>query len=239
LADLSETLGSQISPPLKLSVIVPALNEAVLIESSLAALQTLRAAGTEVILVDGGSADATVQLASPLVDRAIVAERGRARQMNAGAQIASGDVFVFLHADTRLPEAADTAIQNALCNSSTVWGRFDVHIDGSSVMLTVVAAMMNWRSRLTGIATGDQAIFVRRADFLAVNGFPSQNLMEDIEISRRLLRRSAPLCLSQRVTTSGRRWRQGGVWRTIFMMWGLRLKYWLGTPADKLWEQYK
>ena len=223
----------------RLSVIVPVLNEAAVIELSLASLQPLRKQGVELILVDGGSTDATISLAAPLVDRSIVSIRGRAMQMNAGAAIARADVLLFLHADTALPPDALSAILDGLATSAKAWGRFDVRIAGQPFMLRVIAAMMNWRSRLTGIATGDQAIFVRKAEFLAVHGFPNQVLMEDIAISRELGRRSAPLCLRQKVTTSGRRWCYGGVWRTIFLMWRLRLLYWLGASPEKLLKEYK
>ncbi|MDO8176768.1 MAG: TIGR04283 family arsenosugar biosynthesis glycosyltransferase [Undibacterium sp.] len=234
---MAERLPLDVLPTL--SVIVPVLNEAGAIVGTLGDLQAMRAAGAEVILVDGGSSDATLQLALPLVDRVITAARGRASQMNAGAAVAGGDTILFLHADTRLPPGAHHAILQGLATSAKAWGRFDVIIEGEQKMLKLIAAMMNWRSRLTGMATGDQAIFVRRADFVAVGGFPAQALMEDIEISRRLKRRSAPLCLAQKVRTSGRRWSTAGVWRTIVLMWHLRLLYWLGVPADKLAEKYK
>lgn len=223
----------------RLSVIVPVLNEEVVIEATLASLQSLRDQGAELILVDGGSSDATVWLANPFVDQKIDSARGRANQMNAGAAAARAEVLLFLHADTRLPAGALDAILNGLATSAKSWGRFDVIIEGQPFMLRVIASMMNWRSRMTGIATGDQAIFVRRTDFLAVGGFPAQALMEDITISSKLAKRSAPLCLRQKVTTSGRRWSSGGVWRTIAMMWRLRLLYWLGVPAEHLVKEYK
>ncbi len=239
MADKSATSTRLSAARLQLSVIIPVLNEEALISVTLASLQAMRAAGTQVILVDGGSSDATVRLALPLVDALIEGVRGRASQMNAGAELAQGDVLLFLHADTRLPEDAGEAILQGLAASKKVWGRFDVTIEGEPFMLRVIGAMMNWRSRLTGIATGDQAIFVRRDDFLAVGGFPAQALMEDIAISHRLRQRSAPLCLAEKVTTSGRRWSEQGVWRTIFLMWRLRLKYWLGVPAEQLAREYK
>ena len=225
--------------PFQLSVIVPVLNEESVIVSALESLQGMRANGVQVILVDGGSHDATVNLAQPLVDHLINGVRGRASQMNAGAKIASGDVFLFLHADTLLPHNANEILLQQFATSKKAWGRFNVRIEGKPFMLRVIAHMMNWRSRLTGIATGDQAIFVRRDDFFAVGGFPNQPLMEDIELSRKLKRRSAPLCLTQKVTTSGRRWSEAGVWRTIFLMWRLRFKYWLGVSADQIHKEYK
>jgi rSAM/selenodomain-associated transferase 2 len=223
----------------RLSVIVPVLNEAAEIVATLVNLQPLRELGVELILVDGGSSDATVKLAKPLVDQSINAIRGRANQMNAGAAVARGEILLFLHADTLLPAGAFEAISNGLAASNKAWGRFDILIEGQPLMLRVIASMMNWRSRLTGIATGDQAIFVRSVDFFAVQGFPQLALMEDIAISRSLGRRSAPLCLQQKVTTSGRRWVNGGVWRTIFLMWRLRLLYWLGVPPEQLLKEYR
>ena len=237
MAEVCDELTSVALP--RLSVIVPVLNEAAVITLSLESLQPLRKQGVELILVDGGSTDATVSLAAPLVDTSIVSIRGRAMQMNAGAAIARADVLLFLHADTTLPTDALPAILDGLATSAKTWGRFDVRIEGQPFMLRVIAAMMNWRSRLTGIATGDQAIFVRKADFLAVQGFPYQALMEDIAISRSLGQHSAPLCLHQKVTTSGRRWCHGGVWRTIFLMWRLRLLYWLGVSPEQLLKKYK
>jgi rSAM/selenodomain-associated transferase 2 len=228
-------------------VIVPVLNEAANISATLACLQALRACGAEVILVDGGSSDATLEISQPLVDRQIHSARGRANQMNAGAAAARGDILLFLHADTRLPPDALGLITRGLTSLSTTlgtgsdktWGRFDVHIDGKPRMLRLIAAMMNLRSRLSGIATGDQAIFIRRTEFVAVGGFPDLALMEDIEISTRLKRRSRPLCLRQKVATSGRRWVSRGVWRTILLMWRLRLLYWCGVPAEKLLKEYQ
>lgn len=222
-----------------LSIIVPVLNEAAEIETTLANLQPLRKQGAELILVDGGSSDATVSLALPSVDVCIDSRRGRAHQMNAGAAVARADILLFLHADTHLPAAAFESILNGLATSAKAWGRFDVIIEGRPFMLRVIAAMMNWRSRFTGIATGDQAIFVRKTDFLALGGFPKQVLMEDIALSRSLKERSSPLCLRLKVTTSGRRWLNGGVWRTIGMMWRLRLLYWLGVSPEQLIKEYK
>lgn len=222
-----------------LSVIIPVLNEASHIEATLRALQPLRDDGAELIVVDGGSADDTAGLAAPLSDRLVHAKRGRASQMNAGAAVSHGEILLFLHADTLLPEEADALILDRLKSSRCVWGRFDVRIAGRPAMLRLIALLMNLRSRLTGIATGDQAIFVRRDVFFAVGCFPDQSLMEDVELSRRLKRRSAPLCLHARVTTSGRRWETQGVWRTILLMWSLRLRYWLGTPAEQLAKAYR
>jgi rSAM/selenodomain-associated transferase 2 len=220
----------------RLTVVVPTLNEAHGIRASLEALAPLRARGHEVIVADGGSADATARLALGHCDQVVHAPRGRALQMNAGAQAARGDALVFLHADTRLPAQADAAILAAL--QSHLWGRFDVKIDGDHALLKVVACAMSLRSRLTGIATGDQAIFVERGAFAAVGGFPDIALMEDIVLSRRLKRLGRPLCLKARALTSGRRWEKHGVVRTILTMWRLRLAFFLGAEPGKLAASY-
>ena len=219
-----------------LSIIVPALNEALQITERLQTLQHLRQQGVELILVDGGSSDATVSCATMLADHVIVSARGRALQMNAGASHASGNVLLFLHVDTDLPAAADQLIAAALRRGE--WGRFDVTLSGSHWMLPVIAAMMNWRSRLTGIATGDQAIFIRRSLFEQVHGYASIALMEDIELSSRLKKISAPVCLRERVCSSARRWEKQGIWRTIWLMWRLRLAYFLGADPQQLAVAY-
>ncbi len=218
---------------MKLSIIVPALDEAQAIGATLEALQGLRARGHELIVADGGSGDGTPALAAPLADLVIAAPCGRARQMNAGAARARGEALVFLHGDTRLPPNADALVAAAL--AERVWGRFDVRIEGGSPLLAVVALGMNLRSRLTGIATGDQAIFVRRGAFA---GFPEIALMEDIAFSRAMKRASPPACLRVRVTTSGRRWERHVVLRTVLLMWWLRLAYFLGAPPDELARRY-
>jgi rSAM/selenodomain-associated transferase 2 len=221
-----------------LSIIVPVINEAASIESSLAALSPLRHAGAEVIVVDGGSTDQTVALAQSVAGRIITAPRGRGAQMNAGAAVASGDVLLFLHSDTRLPPAANTLIQDGLARSGRAWGRFDIEIAGRHPLLPVIARMVNLRSRLSGIVTGDQAMFVTRAAFESLRGFPEIPLMEDIAMSRKLKAVSRPLCLAERVTTSGRRWEKHGVWRTMLLMWRLRLSYFLGGDPAKLARIY-
>jgi rSAM/selenodomain-associated transferase 2 len=220
-----------------ISIVMPVLDEADGIVAALAALQPLRAAGAEVLVVDGGSTDATVALATPLADRVIAAPRGRASQMNAGAAVARGEVLLFLHADTILPEGAMHLIAAAV-SASRVWGRFDVAINGRSPWLPLVATLMSRRSRLTGIATGDQAMFVTRSAFTTVGGFPDLPLMEDIELSKRLLQHSRPACIAARVTTSGRRWERHGIWRTILTMWRFRLRYFLGADPAQLAREY-
>jgi rSAM/selenodomain-associated transferase 2 len=223
-------------PPL--SVVMPVLDEAPAIEAALAPLQALRAAGTEVIVVDGGSRDATRALAAPWADRVLEAPRGRAAQMNAGAAAASGEVLLFLHADTTLPADAARAVIAGLKGSGRQWGRFDVTIAGADPLLAVVAFFMNGRSRATGIATGDQAMFARRAAFQRAGGFPAIPLMEDVALSKRLKRESPPLCLRERVVTSGRRWEKHGTVRTIVLMWRLRLAFALGADPGSLARRY-
>ena len=221
-----------------LSIIVPALDEAPRIASTLAALAPLRRRRAEVLVVDGGSRDATREIAAPLCDRVLEAPRGRAAQMNAGARESRGAILLFLHADTRLPEDAFDAIERALADGRPAWGRFDVRIEGRSPLLAVVASMMNLRSRLTGIATGDQAMFVRREAFERAGGFPAIALMEDIALSKSLKRISRPACLRARATTSGRRWERDGVLATIALMWRLRLAYALGADPQRLAHRY-
>jgi rSAM/selenodomain-associated transferase 2 len=223
----------------RLSIIMPVLDEGEGIAGALDALAELRALGVEVMVVDGGSRDATVQRARLRADQVLTAPLGRALQMNAGAAKASGDVLLFLHADTRLPHEAERLVLDGLARSNQAWGRFDVTIEGRHPMLKLVATMMNLRSRLTGIATGDQAIFVKRDAFLAAGGFPEIPLMEDIALSKRLKRSGRPLCLRERVTTSGRRWEANGVFRTIFLMWRLRLAYFLGADPAALAGRYR
>ncbi len=225
-------------PPPALSVVVPVLDEARVIVECLTALVPLRRRGAQIIVADGGSRDHTLALATPLADNVVSAPRGRSSQLNAGAARARSEVLLFLHADTLLPPGADTLIQQAL-SRGFVWGRFDVTINGQPRMLRVVAAMMNLRSRWTGIATGDQALFVRRDVFDAVGGFPQQPLMEDIEICRRLRLQGRPACVRDRVVTSGRRWEQRGVWRTIVLMWWLRWRYWRGASPAELAKAYR
>jgi len=220
----------------RLTIVVPVLNEAAIVVAALQALAPLRARGAEIIVADGFSRDGTAQLAGPFADRVITVPRGRGAPMNAGAALGSGDAFLFLHADTALPDGADRLIDAALARRA--WGRFDLRIAGSHPLLAVIARMMNWRSRLTGIATGDQAIFVTREAFDAVGGFPDLPLMEDIAISRRLKRRCRPFCIATPVVTSGRRWEQNGVLRTILLMWRLRLSYYLGVEPALLAELY-
>jgi rSAM/selenodomain-associated transferase 2 len=222
----------------KISIIMPVLNEATGIQSALQALQPLRARGHELIVVDGGSDDATTRLIGQDADRIIEAARGRAHQMNAGARAARGDVLLFLHADTRLPRDADRLLLEGLRNSTRCWGRFDVRIDSASPLLRLVSAMMNLRSRLTGICTGDQAVFVATDAFARSGGYAPLALMEDIALSAQLRRRSAPLAIRTAVSTSARRWERDGVWRTILLMWWLRLRFFFGASPARLARIY-
>jgi rSAM/selenodomain-associated transferase 2 len=217
----------------RLTVVVPALNEASGIAACLGALAPLRTCGHEVIVADGGSTDGTPEIAGPLCDRVLAAPRGRAAQMNAGAAAAVGDALLFLHADTRLPPDADRLVREAL--ATRAWGRFDVAIESDDPRLAVIAYFINRRSRLTGIATGDQAIFVRRDAF---PGFPPIALMEDVAFSRSMKRVSPPACLAARVVTSARRWEKLGVARTVLLMWRLRYDYWRGADPDELARRY-
>jgi rSAM/selenodomain-associated transferase 2 len=222
----------------RLSIIMPVLDEGSAIVTALDALADLRALGVELIVVDGGSRDATVQRARLRADRVLTAPRGRALQMNAGAEKAAGDVLLFLHTDTRLPPAAEHVILNSLEHTGRAWGRFDVTIAGRHPLLAVISRLMNIRSRVTGIATGDQAIFVKRDAFAAAGGYPPIALMEDIALCKRLKRIGPPLCLSERVVTSGRRWERRGVLTTILLMWRLRLAYFFGADPARLAQHY-
>lgn len=223
----------------RISIIVPALNEAAGIREALAPLQPLRARGHEIIVVDGGSTDGTPALAAPLADRVVASARGRAVQQNAGAAAAAGDVLLFLHADTTLPYDADALVLGGLRRTGRGWGRFDVRLSGHHPLLRVVERMIGLRSRLSGIATGDQAIFVRREWFRRAGGFPAIPLMEDVAITRALKRLGPPLCLRARATTSSRRWEERGIVRTIVLMWRLRWAYARGADPAELARRYR
>src|SRR5258708_16049477 len=225
-------------PPSSLSIVVPTLNEAAGIVVFLDALQPLRERGVELILVDGGSRDGTVAAAAPLVDQVLSSPRGRALQMNAGAARAGGDVLLFLHADARLPRDAERLILDGLRETGGGWGRFDIRLSGAAPMLRVVEWMMNRRSRLTGIATGDQGLFVDHGLFDAVGGFPAIALMEDVALSATLKRHGRPLCLAQKVVASSRRWEKHGIWGTIALMWRLRLAPFLGPGTTPVAGKY-
>jgi rSAM/selenodomain-associated transferase 2 len=223
----------------RLSIVIPCLNEAGVIGSLLQLLQPLRTQGHEVILVDGGSSDGTPAVAGPLVDCLLLSEAGRGRQMNRGAQVATREILWFLHADSLLPPGATQAVLEGLGQSGQAWGRFDVRFAGSHPLLRLVAFMMNWRSRLSGIATGDQGVFVAREAFVRVGGFPEIPLMEDVALSRALKRVSRPLCLRLPLVTSSRRWESRGILRTIVLMWWLRLAFALGVSPQRLARMYR
>ncbi len=225
--------------PAKISIIIPCLNEAKHIAATLTPLQSLRQRGHEVILVDGGSDDDTPSLARPMVDLLCHAETGRARQMNHGAALATGDALCFLHADTLCPENIDQLITHSLQHSrKKMWGRFDVRLSSPAWPFRIIEWFMNKRSCLTAVATGDQGIFICRNIFTRLGGFADIPLMEDIEISKRLRRISRPVCISQHLVTSSRRWEQQGILRTMILMWSLRLRYFLGSSAGALARSY-
>lgn len=247
----------------KVSIIIPIFNEADNLSRLFQNLTSLDPAPQQVILIDGGSTDSSTVIAQDLIKavlsdtssaidwQVLESNAGRATQMNAGASLASGEVLLFLHADTQLPTQAIANITAAISIRATrttaisttairtaVWGRFDVQLDSNALMLRVVSQMINWRSRVSGIATGDQAIFIQRALFEQLGGYPDQALMEDIEISKRLKALAKPICLNRKVVTSARRWQQHGTWRTIVLMWQLRFDYWRGVSADHIRARY-
>jgi len=226
-----------LSEKMRLSIIIPVLNEGSAIARQLSALQGYRDAGHELILVDGGSRDTTLLQAQGQVDCIVQTAPGRARQMNAGAEQAGGDVLLFLHADTHLPENADGLIRASL-EGGRIWGRFDVRLSGERWPLRVIETLMNWRSRFTGMATGDQAMFVLREAFEHLGGFADIPLMEDLELSRRLKKITAPACLYARVITSSRRWETQGILRTVLLMWSLRLAWFVGISPARLHKLY-
>ena len=221
----------------KISIIIPVLNEAENIQFFLQKLQPLREKGHEVVLVDGESEDNTCALARPYVDQMMSSVRGRARQQALGAKKATGQILLFLHADTQLPEQAERMILQSF-SSGFSWGRFNIRLSGSHWLFRIIEQMMNWRSCLTGIATGDQAIFVSRTLYTDAGGMPQIELMEDIELSKRLGRLSKPVCLKSIVISSSRRWENNGILRTVLFMWNMRLQYLFGVKPEQLHKKY-
>lgn len=223
----------------RISVIVPCLNEAGTITAALSPLQAWRGAGHELIVVDGHSTDATRDLATPLADRCITAGPGRAAQLNAGAALATGSLLLFLHADTTLPPDAMLTLTALAGRQTALWGRFDVALAAPGFAFRLIETMMNLRSRITGVATGDQAMFVTPGLFEQIGGFPPIPLMEDVALSKRLRREYPPHCLRSTVRTSARRWQRNGVLRTVVLMWGLRLAYVCGVSPARLHAAYE
>lgn len=223
---------------MKISIIVPVFNEEKHIQDALNNLQHYRRSGHEVIVVDGGSTDNTLALAHDGADAVIVSKPGRAIQMNNGSAVATGEVFLFLHADTRLPDNALSLIAEYE-DKKSFWGRFDIRLSSNKRIYRLIELLINLRSRLTSIATGDQAIFVERQLFESMAGFPEIALMEDIELSRRLKKVAAPVCVKQKAVTSSRRWEINGVVKTVFLMWKLRLYYFLGVSPERLNKLYR
>ncbi len=221
---------------MKFSIISPVLNEALGIEKFLSALQIFRKHG-EIIIVDAGSQDNTVTLATPLADIIIKSPRGRSKQMNAGARAASGKILLFLHADTYLPTDALVLIEREISKNKQ-WGRFDIQLSDTHRIFRAIAQFMNWRSRLTGISTGDQGLFIEKQLFNQAGQFPEIPLMEDIAICKQLKLYNPPICLKAKVTTSSRRWKQFGITRTILLMWWLRLLYFFGCNPETLAQLY-
>lgn len=222
---------------MKLSIIIPVFNEAENIVAMLMRLQAYRQQGHEVIVVDGGSSDNTIDCVTGMSDKLLISKSGRAIQMNIGAEHADGETLVFLHADTFLPDNADDLIVNVITQGYQ-WGRFNVQLSGQHILFRIIETMMNWRSCLTAIATGDQVIFIRRALFWQVGGYPEIKLMEDIELSKKLKHFERPACIKKRVLTSSRKWEKNGILRTQLLMWKLRLLYFFGASPDKLYSQY-
>ena len=222
-----------------ISIIIPVLNDADALKKLLPDLQNDRLLGHEVLIVDGGSVDGSVTYASALADRVLMTGTGRGRQMNLGAEQAQHSILLFLHADSKLPKNALANISKILEEPARHWGRFDVILDANGIMYRVIASMMNLRSRITGVATGDQGIFVRRLSFHEAGSFDSIPIMEDIALSKALRKQSRPACLSAKIITSARRWQQQGTMKTILQMWFLRFAYFIGIKPDKLAHFYR
>ncbi len=228
---------------MKISIIIPVLNEEKKLSKTLSYLQSFRHSGHEVIVVDGGSTDNSLKLvreaaAHEVIDSVVVSEPGRALQMNSGAAIATGGVYLFLHADTILPDNALNLV-SSFDHNKHYWGRFDIRLSSDRTIFRLIEHLVNLRSRLTSIATGDQAIFIEHELFKSIGGFPEIVLMEDIAISRLLKKQLIPVCLKTKVATSSRRWETNGVVATVLLMWKLRLYYFFGVSPEKLARLYR
>lgn len=222
---------------MKLSIIIPVYNDAKNITVLLRRLRNYRFQGHEVIVVDGGSRDNSFDCAMGLVDKLLMSKQGRALQMNVGAEQAEGDILLFLHADTHLPKDADKLIANVI-EKDKIWGRFNVSLSGKHLFFRIIETMMNLRSCITGVATGDQAIFVKRSIFEQSGAYPEIKLMEDIALSKQLKSHGKPACINERVITSSRKWEENGIVKTVLLMWRLRLLYFLGVSPEKLSSLY-
>jgi rSAM/selenodomain-associated transferase 2 len=222
----------------QISIIIPVLNEAPILEEALSRLQGYREKGHEIIVVDGGSRDGSMRIASRLADRVLISGAGRAMQMNTGAENASRPILLFLHADTLLPEDADQLIAASFSRTPDTWGRFDLRLSGKHKLLRIVEWSINWRTAITGVATGDQAIFVSRNTFDRVGAFDDYPLMEDVALSKKLRSRSWPCRVRNPVSTSSRKWEEEGVLKTIMLMWFLRSAFFLGVHPARLVRYY-
>jgi len=221
-----------------ISIIIPVLNEEKALPVTLESLQQLRLKGTEIIVVDGGSTDNTWGIAEQYADKVVSAKAGRANQLNKGAEVSQGSLLLFLHADTQLPGNAFGLLKEYV-RQDQCWGRFNVCLNDVAWVYRVIEGMMNVRSCLTGIVTGDQAMFVSKVLFERVGGFPSIALMEDIAISKKLKKQQSLICLKERVITSARRWQENGVIATVLLMWRLRLLYFFKRSPEELAKAYR
>jgi rSAM/selenodomain-associated transferase 2 len=223
---------------MKISIIIPVLNEENNIGHLLEKLLPAEQNGHEILVVDGGSQDQTISICKRLGVNVFTSACGRAEQMQAGVRMAHGDVFWFLHADTDLLYSVNDYLDDIRSVTSAGWGRFNIALSNDKFIYKVIGYAINLRSRISGIATGDQGIFINRELFQYIGGFRQQPLMEDIQISRDLLRRGRPAVIKRILMTSARRWERRGVLRTILLMWWLRLLYFMGVSPVTLRQYY-